>query len=88
MTNFDDYKRAQLEDPEFKAEYDKLEPEYRLAEEFIAARIKIKMSQYDLARETGLTQSVIARLESGNGNPTIRTISRVAHVLGLRSLPL
>ncbi len=82
MTNFDVLKNKLLQDPDFKAEYDRLEPEYMLAEALIQARIERKITQTELAHEVGISQVMIARLESGSSNPTLSTISRVARALG------
>jgi|GEM_PF-4047772 len=40
--------------------------------------------QEKLAKKLGMTQQQLARLESGESNPTVRTIARVAHGLGRR----
>lgn len=82
MKNFKELKKEWLKDPEFKAEYDKLEPEFMLAEALIQARLEKKMTQIELAKRAGLSQVMIARLESGSSNPTLETMSRVAAALG------
>ncbi|MBI2592443.1 helix-turn-helix transcriptional regulator [Candidatus Saccharibacteria bacterium] len=70
-----------MKDPEFKAEYDALEEEFSLAEEFIKARLERKMSQAELAKKAGMQQEAIARLESFDSNPTRKTLSKVAKAL-------
>jgi DNA-binding XRE family transcriptional regulator len=77
-----EHKKEALKDPELKAEYDALEPEFKLAVEMIDARLAQKLTQEELAEKAGVTQNTIARLESGTTNPTIGTISRVASALG------
>ncbi len=72
-----------LSDPETKREYDKLAPRYAVISELIAARIKYKMTQADVAKKVGTKQSAIARLESGNVNPSLGFLQRVASVMGL-----
>ncbi len=81
-TSWKDYKRQALEDPELKKAYDALEPEYRLADSLIKARLAKKLTQEELANQAGVTQNTITRLESGTTNPTVGTLSRVASVLG------
>ena len=81
-TTFSDYKKKALKDPAFKAAYDALEPEYRLAKSMIEARLAKKLTQEELAQKAGVTQTTIARIESGTNNPTITTITRVAQALG------
>lgn len=49
----------------------------------LEARLAKGWSQTDLAKQLGTTQSVIARIESGKGNPTLRTLLLIAKVLGV-----
>ena len=55
-----------------------------LAKIFIAARLESGLTQTELARKGGMTQTTIARLESGWDNPTWRTMCRVADALSKR----
>jgi DNA-binding XRE family transcriptional regulator len=82
MANWKDIKKELLKNPEVKRAYDELEPEYQLAHSLIQARIDRKITQAELADEAGVSQVMIARLESGISNPTIGTVSKVARVLG------
>lgn len=82
MADWKDIKKELLKDPEVKRAYDELEPEYQLASSLIQARIERKMTQAELAKKAGVSQVIIARLESGTANPTIGTVNRVASVLG------
>jgi DNA-binding XRE family transcriptional regulator len=52
--------------------------------QFIQARNEKKLTQAQLAKLVGTTQAKIALLESGNGNPTYKTLVRVAEVLDCR----
>lgn len=82
MTTWKEHKTELIKNPKFKAAYEALAPEYRLASELIAARLKNKLTQEELAEKAGVSRTVIARLESGATNPTVGTVSRVASVLG------
>lgn len=82
MKKFRDHLQEQLKDPEFKAAFEAIEPEYRLAKRMIEARISQKLTQEELAKKAGVTQNTITRLESGSTNPTFATINRVAAALG------
>lgn len=82
FTTFDEFMEKELKNSEFKAAYDALEPEFALASSMIEARLAKKMTQAELAKEAGVQQTTIARLESGSSNPTFSTIHRVAAVLG------
>lgn len=84
MTTWKEHKKQLLKNPQFKAEYDDLEPGFLLAKQLIEARLKMKMTQTELATKSGVSRVVIARLESGTSNPTLETITRVASSLGKR----
>ncbi|MBF0335516.1 MAG: helix-turn-helix transcriptional regulator [Alphaproteobacteria bacterium] len=71
-------------DPETRAEYDALAPEFAVASAIIAARKTANLSQAQLAERMGTTQSVIARLESGRTLPSIKTLLRVAKATGTK----
>lgn len=80
--DFDDFKREVLKDPKIKAEYDKLDPEFAPIEAILEARVKNGMTQAQLANKVGTKQSAIARLESGNANPSIGFLQKLAEALG------
>lgn len=82
MITWKQHKQELLKNPKFKAAYDELEPEYRLANELIRARLGKKMTQAEVAEKAGVSRVVVARLESGTTNPTIETVNRVAGALG------
>jgi len=82
MTTWKQHKQELMKDPKFKEAYDALEPEFQLASALIKARIDKKMTQLQVAKQAGVSRTVIARLESGTTNPTLDTINRVANILG------
>ncbi len=82
FTTLEEFMAKAIKDPEFKKEYDKLQPEYELINKLIEARIKKKMTQKDIADRMGTKQSALARLESGNSNPTIKFVQKLATALG------
>ncbi len=78
MSDFDKYLEKQLEDSEFKKEWDDLEPEYNMIQAIIDARKKSHLTQKQLAERTGIDQSDISKLETGNANPTLQVLKRLA----------
>ena len=48
-----------------------------------AYRLAQGMSLGDLARASGLSKTILARIESGAGNPSIETLWRVSRALNL-----
>lgn len=83
MSKWKDLEKELLADPSTKREFDKLAPRYAIISEIIAARIKYKITQADVAKKVGTKQSSIARLESGNINPSLDFLQKVARVMGL-----
>ena len=57
------------------------EEHFRLARQIAERRRSLGLSQKTLADRTGLHQSEISRLEQGEGNPTVRTLSVIATAL-------
>lgn len=78
MDDLNRYIEKQMNDPEFKQMWEENEVEYRIARNIIHERYKLGLSQSELANRIDMTQSVIARIESGNKNITIKTLEKVA----------
>lgn len=70
-----------IKNPEFKDAYDRQEPEFAIIRAIIEARITSGLSQKELAGKMGTKQSVISRLESGNANPSIKFLQKIAVAL-------
>lgn len=81
---FEKLKADLMKDPEFRREYEKLEPEFQIARALIGARIKKKMTQAEIAKKAGTKQPVISRLEGAQGSPSLSLIKRIAHALNAR----
>lgn len=82
MKSWDEIKRELLKNPEIKKAYDDLELEFSLANQVIAKRIKQGLTQQELAEKMGTKQSAIARLESGDYNPSMKFLDKVAKAFG------
>ena len=76
--------KEKLKDPEFKREWDELEPEFQLVKAMLRARDEQNISQRQLSDLTGITQADISKMESGEANPTLQTLKRIAKGLGMR----
>ena len=72
--------------PDVKAEYERLKPEFAFLDQVLAARKAAGLTQADIARRIGTTQSAIALLESGSGKhlPSLATLHRYASAVGCR----
>ena len=73
-----------MEDPEFREEYARVDDEFKLIEALVRARTAAKLTQAELARRLGTTQSAIARLEDGRVSPSFATLPRYAEATGTR----
>ena len=82
VDDFDKYLGEQLNDPEFKKEWDSSEMEYQLMMMVLKARNEQNLTQSELAERTGIRQSNISRIEKGQALPSILTLSKIAHGLG------
>jgi DNA-binding XRE family transcriptional regulator len=83
MSRFNDYLSEKMDDPEFRAEYDSLEPEFAIIQAMIEARKKLSLTQKQLSEKTGIAQADISKLENGNANPSLKTLQRLANGMGM-----
>ena len=84
MTGLKELKARLMEDPEFREEYARIGAEYALIEALVRARAAARLTQAELARRLGITQSAVARLEGGRVSPSFATLRRYPEVTGLR----
>ena len=84
MTRLKELKKRLMEDPEFREEYNRIDDEFTLIEALIRARTAANLTQAELARRLGTTQSAIARLEGGGVSPSFATLRRYAEATGTR----
>lgn len=73
-----------MKNPEFRREYDALQPEFEIAEQIIKARVERKISQAELAKRMKTGQAVVSRLEGANGSPSLSLLKRLARALGIK----
>ncbi|MDK2821518.1 MAG: hypothetical protein PWP31_1483 [Clostridia bacterium] len=78
----EDVKSILLNSPEVKKEYDSLKTLYDIKREIIRLRVEQGLSQKELADKINTKQSAISRLESGEYNPSIEFLAKVANALG------
>ena len=85
MVSYQKYRDEALKnDPELKAAYDALAPEYNIIQAMIDARKEQHLTQKELSERTGITQADISRIENGTRNPSISMEQRHADGLGMR----
>ena len=78
MRKFNDFLDEQLQDEEFKKEYDDIQPELDVIKAIVDARISKHLTQKELAQRTGINQADISKLEHGIRNPSINLLKKLA----------
>lgn len=84
MTKIKDLHRLWNESVTYKAAYDALDDDFRLARVLIDTRSKAGLSQAELAERMKTSQSYIARIEGGQVHPSTAVLERLAKATGTR----
>ena len=79
-----DHLAERLQDDDFRKAYEDLETEFEIAEMLIEYRNSYKMTQDELAKLIKINRSDLSKLESGSANPTLKTLKKIASVLGMK----
>ena len=80
------FRRRAFARSEVKTAYDGLADEFAFLNEVLRARVESGLTQAEVAKRVGTTQSAIARLESATPkhSPSIATLQKYARALGYR----
>lgn len=81
MTYKEYKKNALCNNSDLQKEYEALEPQYKIIEAVIAARVEKQITQAELAELADTKQSNISRFESGNYNPSVEFLQKIAGAL-------
>ncbi len=81
MKSYSKIKERLLKDRTVHKEYQKLGVEFLLAQTIIEKRLAKGFTQAALAHKIGTKQSSIARFESGNYNPSMAFLTKIAKAL-------
>lgn len=84
MSDFREHLNRSMADAEFEQEWDAQSDERQVMKKIVEARMAQGMSQAELAKACGMKPANLCRLENGNGNPSVATLSKIAHGLGLK----
>lgn len=84
MKTFAQFKKEAMKRPGVRKAMKDSDIEFQLIEAIVKSRAQKKLTQKALAEEIGVTQSALARFESGRSNPTLSFIQKVTTGLGLR----
>ena len=83
MSEFQELLQEQLKDPDFKKEWDDIQPEMDVIRAMIDNRIAQNLTQKELAERTGINQADISKLENGTRNPSLKMLKRLAAGMGM-----
>ena len=86
MKTLEQFKKEAFKRPGVRKAYAEMQPEFQIIRKLALARAKRGFSQRKLAQKIGITQSALARFESGNINPTLSFIQKITNGLGLELL--
>ena len=50
--------------------------------QIVEARKAVNLTQIDLSKKTGISQSTIAKIENGKINPSLNNIFKILHAMG------
>ena len=70
-----------MEEPKFREEYEKIQPEMDIKRALMQARIQSGMTQVQLSEASGISQADISRLENGTRNPSLSLLKRIAEAM-------
>jgi len=84
MARISEMHKRWMKEPKYRKAYEALEDEFAVAKAVIAARNRAGLTQMELARKMGTTQPVVARMEGGRIQPSLRTLQRLAQATGSR----
>lgn len=83
MSEFNDFLNEQLKDPDFRNEWEDIQPEMDVIRAMVDARISQNLTQKELAERTGINQADISKLENGTRNPSLKLLKRLADGMGM-----
>jgi len=77
-------RRRARQDPEYRAEHERLAPYEAVARVVIMRRLELGLTQQELAVRMGTSHSAISRIESGRHRTSLATLQRLAAALEFR----
>ena len=72
-----------LKDQDFKCEWEAQELKFQFIKAMLVDMAENHLSQNQLSEKTGISQADISKLESGESNPTLDKICKIANALNM-----
>ena len=82
MSDLQELTNELMQDPEFKKEYEAIQPEVDITRAILEARINAGMTQVELSENSGISQADISRLEKGTRNPSLSLSKTLPRLIG------
>ena len=84
LTSWNEVKKTLMKNKKYREVYEKMKPQYELANSLIRIRLDKKLSQKKLAEKIGTKQPVISRLENMTSKPTITLLTKISQALNVK----
>ena len=81
MSDLQELTNELMQDPEFRKEYEAIQPEMDITRAILDARIQTGLTQMQLSERSGISQADISRLEKGTRNPSLSLLKRLAEAM-------
>ena len=78
MRTFDDMLAKQLQNEDFRKEYEAIQPEMDVIRAIVEARTSQNLTQKELAERTGINQADISKLDNGTRTTSVNLLNRLA----------
>jgi len=77
MDDFQHHLNESLQNEEFKTTYEQKELRFKIIDILVGLRLQYKLTQGELAKKLGTTQTVISRIENGSVNVGIDFLQKL-----------
>ena len=84
MKTFNDVLNEQMQNNEFKKEYEAIQPGMNVIRAIVDARTSQNLTQKELDRRSGINQADISCIENGTRNPSLAMVKRIAKGVGMQ----
>lgn len=88
MSLLEKLKEEVITDPLLQKQYETEKEIYNIAKCLKKIRKEKKMTQKDIANKTGLSQQMVSKIESYNGNPSIESFVKYCNGIGINLLEI
>jgi DNA-binding XRE family transcriptional regulator len=79
MDDFQKHLNESLQNEDFKTAYEQKELRFKIIDILVGLRLQYKLTQGELAKKLGTTQTVISRIENGSVNVGIDFLQKLGN---------